>query len=89
LIKDAGVMWEFFWPDIAIDVVKGLVAGGASLAFQVVAPKMLRALRRVRWFAWKAGRDKQAIKAMSPTSSHPAEPIDDRSASAGEGGHGQ
>ena len=30
-------MW-YFWPDLAFDLVKGLVAGGASLAFQVVAP---------------------------------------------------
>ena len=82
-------MWEYFWPDIAVDVVKGLVAGGASLAFQVAAPRMLRALKRLRWFARKAARDKQAVTAMSPTSSNAAEPIDDRSALAGEGGHGQ
>jgi len=24
-------MWQYFWPDMAIDFVKGLVAGGASL----------------------------------------------------------
>ena len=30
-------MW-YFWPDLAFDLVKGLVAGGASLALQVVAP---------------------------------------------------
>lgn len=51
-------MWEYFWPDLAFDVVKGLVAGGASLAFQVVAPKTFRALTRfrARWSARKAAR---------------------------------
>jgi hypothetical protein len=50
-------MW-YFWPDFAFDVVKGLVAGGASLALQAVAPVTLRALRRfrARWSAWKAAR---------------------------------
>ena len=37
-------MW-YFWPDLAFDLVKGLVAGGASLALQVVAPATLRALK--------------------------------------------
>jgi hypothetical protein len=40
-------MW-YFWPDLAFDVVKGLVAGGASLALQAVAPMTLRALKRFR-----------------------------------------
>ena len=55
--KDAGVMW-YFWPDLAFDLVKGLVAGGASLALQAVAPMMLRALKRLRarWSARKAAR---------------------------------
>ena len=50
-------MW-YFWPDFAFDVVKGLVAGGASLALQVVAPATLRALKRfrARWSARKAAR---------------------------------
>ena len=56
--KDAGVMWEYFGPDLAFDVVKGLIAGGASLALQAVAPKTLRALKwfRARWSARKAVR---------------------------------
>jgi hypothetical protein len=51
-------MWEYFWPDLAFDFVKGLVAGGASLALQAVAPRTLRALRRLRarWFARKAAK---------------------------------
>jgi hypothetical protein len=55
--KDAGVMW-YFWPDLAFDLVKGLVAGGASLALQAVAPVTLRALKqlRARWSARKAKR---------------------------------
>ena len=55
--KDAGVMW-YFWPDLAFDLVKGLVAGGASLALQAVAPMTLRALKRLRarWSARKAAR---------------------------------
>jgi len=50
-------MW-YFWPDFAFDLVKGLVAGGASLALQVVAPATLRALKRfrARWSARKAAR---------------------------------
>jgi len=55
--KDTGVMW-YFWPDLAFDVVKGLVAGGASLAIQAVAPATVRALKRLRarWSARKAAR---------------------------------
>jgi hypothetical protein len=51
-------MWEYFWPDLAFDVVKGLIAGGASLALQAVAPKTFRALKRARarWLARKAAR---------------------------------
>jgi hypothetical protein len=50
-------MW-YFWPDLAFDVVKGLVAGGASLAIQAVAPATFRALKRLRarWSARKAAR---------------------------------
>jgi hypothetical protein len=50
-------MW-YFWPDFAFDLVKGLVAGGASLALQVVAHATLRALKRfrARWSARKAAR---------------------------------
>ena len=49
-------MWEYFWPDMAFDFVKGLVAGGASLALQAVIPSALRAVRRLRarWLARKA-----------------------------------
>ena len=32
--KDTGVMWQYFSSDLAFDLVKGLVVGGASLAFQ-------------------------------------------------------
>ena len=52
-------MWEYFFgPDLALDFIKGLVAGGASLAFQVLAPRALRALKRFRgrWSAWKFER---------------------------------
>ena len=50
-------MW-YFWPDLAFDLVKGLVAGAASLALQVVAPMTFRALKRFRahWAARKAAR---------------------------------
>jgi hypothetical protein len=55
--KDAGVMW-YFWTDFAFDVVKGLVAGGASLAVQAVAPATVRVVKRfrARWSARKAAR---------------------------------
>jgi hypothetical protein len=57
-------MWEYFGPDLALDFVKGLVAGAASLAFQALAPRTIRALKRFRahgsvrksarrWFARK------------------------------------
>ena len=51
-------MWEYFGPDLAFDFVKGLVAGGASLAFQAVAPRTFCALKRfrARWSARKAAR---------------------------------
>ena len=41
-------MWDYFGPDLAFDVVKGLVAGAASLALQVLAPRTLRTLKRFR-----------------------------------------
>ena len=46
-------MWENLWPDLAVYLVKGLLAGGAFLAFQWAAPKSLHALKRfrARWFA--------------------------------------
>ena len=55
--KDAGVM-SYFSPDLAFDLVKGLVVGGASLALQAVAPITLRALKRfrARWSARKTAR---------------------------------
>jgi hypothetical protein len=61
-------MW-YFWPDFAFDLVKGLVAGGASLALQAVAPMTLRALKRfrARWSARKAAR-KLTRKAARNTS---------------------
>ena len=51
-------MW-YFWPDLAFDLVKGLVAGAASLALQVVAPMTFRALKRfrARRFARKASQE--------------------------------
>ena len=51
-------MWEYFVPDFAFDVVKGVVAGIASMAFQVVAPRTFRAAKqfRARWVARKAAR---------------------------------
>jgi hypothetical protein len=51
-------MWEYFWPDLAFDVVKGLIAGGASLVLQAIAPRTLRALKRFRsrWSARKVAR---------------------------------
>jgi hypothetical protein len=44
--------------DLAFDLIKGLVAGGASLALQAVAPTVFRALKRARarWLARKAAR---------------------------------
>ena len=52
-------MWQYFGPDIAFDVVKGVVAGIASLAVQVAAPRTFRAARqfRARWAARRAARD--------------------------------
>jgi adenylate cyclase len=41
-------MWEGFWPYVANDCVKGLLAGGMSVALQWVAPRTLRILRRLR-----------------------------------------
>jgi len=47
---------SYIGSDLGFDLVKGLVAGGASLALQAVAPTMFRALKRVRarWLARKA-----------------------------------
>jgi len=41
-------MWEESWPYLGNDCVKGLLAGGASLALQWVARKALQVLRRLR-----------------------------------------
>ena len=41
-------MLEYFSPELAWDVVKGLVAGGASLALQAVGPRAFRALKSFR-----------------------------------------
>ena len=67
--KDAGVMW-YVWPDLAVDVIKGLVAGGASLALQAVAPMTLRALKqfRMRWSARKAARNERRNKSVNDDS---------------------
>ena len=46
-------MWQYFASDFALDFVKGLVVGGASLAFQVLAPRAVRALKRFRAY-WSA-----------------------------------
>jgi hypothetical protein len=53
-------MWQYFSTDLAFDLAKGLVVGGASLALQAVAPTMLRAFRKVRarWAARKIARRK-------------------------------
>jgi adenylate cyclase len=50
-------MWEIFWSDIAQDCSKGLLAGGASLAFQCLAPRLGRLLKHIRakWAGRKAG----------------------------------
>jgi hypothetical protein len=54
-------MWEYFWSDMAFDFVKGLVAGGASLALQAVAPSAVRAVKRLRahWRARKAAQERK------------------------------
>jgi hypothetical protein len=39
---------SYFSPDLAFDLVKGLVVGSASLALQAVAPITLRALKQFR-----------------------------------------
>ena len=51
-------MWNYFGPDFAFDVMKGMVAGIASMAFQVVAPRTFRAAKqfRARWVARRAAR---------------------------------
>jgi hypothetical protein len=51
-------MWEYFWPDVAFDIVKGVIAGGASIAVQAVFPRTVRVFKRfrARWFARKAAR---------------------------------
>ena len=51
-------MWEYFGPDFAFDVVKGVVVGIASMAVQVVAPRTFRAAKqfRARWVARRAAR---------------------------------
>ena len=51
-------MWEYFGPDFAFDVVKGFVAGVASIAFQVVAPRAFHAAKRFRAH-WVARKDER------------------------------
>ena len=57
LRQGRGVMW-YFGPELAFDLVKGLVAGAASMALQVVAPMTVRAVKRLRarWSARRAAR---------------------------------
>jgi hypothetical protein len=54
-------MWEYLWPDMAYNLVKGLVAGGASLALQALAPSAFRGWKRLRArrHARKAAREQQ------------------------------
>ena len=51
-------MWEYFGPDFAFDLMKGVVAGIASMAVQLVAPRTFRAAKqlRARWVARRAAR---------------------------------
>lgn len=60
-------MWEYFGPDVAFDVVKGVVAGIASMAFQVVAPRTFHAAKRfrARWVASKEARQARRKAAVS------------------------
>jgi adenylate cyclase len=55
-------MWQNVWPDnIAIDCVKGLLAGGASLALQWIVPRTIRVLNRLRVsLLGKLPQDKEA-----------------------------
>jgi adenylate cyclase len=50
-------MWESFWSDLAQDCGKGLLAGGASLAIQCLAPRLGQLLRQLRakWATRAAG----------------------------------
>jgi len=68
-------MW-YFWPDLAFDLVKGLVAGGASLALQTAAPVTLRALKRLR----ARGSARKAARKAGPnrSASSPHERSDKR-----------
>jgi len=51
-------MWGALWSDIAQDCGKGLLAGGASLAIQCLAPRLGQLLRRIRtkWAARNVSR---------------------------------
>jgi len=51
-------MLEDLGPDLGKAVVTGLLAGGASIAVQLVAPRAARILRRLRW-----GRAEKAANA--------------------------
>jgi hypothetical protein len=44
-VKDAGIMLDSLWQDA---VVKGLLAAAVSLGLQWLAPKVIRAYRRLR-----------------------------------------
>ena len=41
-------MLESLWPDLARDAAKGVLAGGASLVVQWLAPKLVMLIKRAR-----------------------------------------
>jgi len=63
-------MWEYFGPDLAFNLVKGLVAGVASLAFQVVAPRTFHAAKRFR-ARWVARKDARQARRNAPANDEP------------------
>jgi hypothetical protein len=48
LVEGRLAMLESLWPDVARDAAKGVLAGGASLAVQWLAPKLVMLIRRAR-----------------------------------------
>jgi class 3 adenylate cyclase len=56
-------MLDYLWPDFAVDFARGLLVGGASLAFQAVAAKTHRAVTRLRarWFPRRVAREAEAV----------------------------
>jgi adenylate cyclase len=51
-------MWESFWSDVAQDCGKGLLAAGASLTIQCLAPRLGQFLKQLRakWSTHAVGR---------------------------------